>query len=91
MLLRSVFRFHAYFHVQITLHHLGISLPHEDVFSKVKNSYDKSTYYSICDDYSINAGEIWLHGDWIYTTKCGIFGNGGKATKRSPQTTLHNG
>ena len=58
LLLRSVFRFHAYFHVQITLHHLGISLPHEDVFSKVKNSYDKSTYYSICDDYSINAGEI---------------------------------
>ena len=51
LLLRSVYIFHVYFHVQIILHHLGISLPHEDGFSKVKNSYIKSAYYSICDDY----------------------------------------
>ena len=46
---------HVYFHVQIMLHYLGISLLHEDGFNKVKNSYIKSAYYSICDDYSVNA------------------------------------
>ena len=39
LLFRSVYRFHMYFHVRIILHHLGISLPHEDGFSKVKNPY----------------------------------------------------
>ena len=31
----SVHRFYVYFHVQLILHELGISLPHEDGFSKV--------------------------------------------------------
>ena len=35
------------------LHHLSISLLYEDGFSKVKNSYIKSAYYSICDDYGV--------------------------------------
>ena len=47
LLLRSVYRFHVYFHVQLILHDLGIPLPHEDGFSKVKNVYIKSAYYSV--------------------------------------------
>ena len=43
-------------------HHLGISLPHEDSSGKVKMSYTKSVYYSICDDYGVNAHEIWMNG-----------------------------
>ena len=72
-LLLSVYRFH----VGIILHHLGIFLPHEDGSTNVKNSYIKSAYYNICDDYGVNADETWLHGDWFYTTKYGIFGDGG--------------
>ena len=34
-----------------------ISLSHEDGFSKAKNFYIKSNYYSICDDYGWNADE----------------------------------
>ena len=33
LLIRSVFIFHLYFHIQLILHELGISLPHEDGFS----------------------------------------------------------
>ena len=33
---------------------MGISLPHEDDFSKVKNAYIKSVYQSICDDYGVS-------------------------------------
>ena len=88
LLLLSVYRFHVYFYVQIILHHLGISLSHEDGFCKVKNSYIKSACYSICDDYGVNADETWLHGDWFYITNYGIFGNGGKLTERSPPDNL---
>ena len=88
LLVCRVRRFHVYFHVRIILHHLGTSLPHEDSFSKVKNSYIKSAYYSICDDYGVNADKIWMHGNWFYTTKYGIFGDGRKATKRSPPDNL---
>ena len=77
-----------YFHVRIILHHLVISLPHEDGFSKLKNSYIKSAYYSIRDDYGVNADEIWMHGGWFYTIKYGIFGGVGKATKWSPPDNL---
>ena len=48
LLVRAVYRFHMYFHVRLILHDLGISLPHENGFSKVKNAYIKSAYYSIC-------------------------------------------
>ena len=50
LLIRSVYRLHVYFHVRLILHELGISLLHEDGFSKVKNAYIKSAYYSACDD-----------------------------------------
>ena len=88
LVVRSVYRFHMYFHVQLILHNLGISLPHEDGFSKVKNAYIKSAYYSICDDYGVDADETWMHGDWFYTTGYGIFGHEVKATKRSPPDNL---
>ena len=63
LLLRSVYRFHMYFHVRLILHDLSVSLPQEDRFSKVKNAYIKSAYYSICDDYGVNPNETWMHGD----------------------------
>ena len=58
LLVRSVYRFYVYFYVRLILHDLGISLPHEDGFSKVKNSYIKSVFKStfkalINEDYSI--------------------------------------
>ena len=55
--------YHVYFDVRLKLHDLGISLPHENGFSKVKNSYIKSDYYSICDDYGVNADERCI--PWI--------------------------
>ena len=40
LLVPTVYRFYVYFHVQLLLHELGISLPHEDGSSKVKNVYN---------------------------------------------------
>ena len=88
LLARSVYRFHVYFHVRLILHELSIFLPHEDGFSKVKNAYITSAYYSICDDYGVDANETWMHGDWFYTTDYAIFGHEVKATERSPPDNL---
>ena len=68
LLVCSVYTFHVYFHIQLILHDLGIPLPYEDGFSKVKNTYIKSAYYTICNDYGVNPmkhgymeiGFIWL-------------------------------
>ena len=88
LLVRSVYRFHMYFYVRLILHDLGVSLPHENGFSKVKNVYIKSAYYSVCDDYGVDADETWMHGDWFYTTGDGIFGHEVKATKTPPPDNL---
>ena len=88
LLIHSVCRFHVYFHVRLILHELGISLPREDGFSKVKNAYIKSAYYSVCDDYGVDGNETWLHGDWFYTTDYAIFGHEVKTTQRSPSDNL---
>ena len=79
---------HVYFNVLLILHELGVSLPHEDGFNKVKNSYIKSTYYSICDDYGVDGNEIWMYGDWLYITDYVIFGHEIKKTKTSPPDNL---
>ena len=88
LLVRSIYRFHVYFHIRLILHDLGISLPHGDDFNKVKNAYMRSAYHSICDDYGVDADETWMHGDWFYTTDYGIFGHEVKATERSPPDSL---
>ena len=85
LLVRNVYRFHVYFHLRLILHDLVAPLPDEDGFSKVKNSYINSAYYSICDDYGADANETWMHGDWFYTTSYAIFTTGSKSTKRPPQ------
>ena len=84
----AIYRFHVYFHIQLILYELGISLPHEDGFSKVKNAYIKSVYYSICEDYGGNADERNWFYTTDYTTDYAIFGHEVKAAKRSAPENL---
>ena len=58
LLIRNVYKFHVCFHVRLILPELGISLPLEDGFSKVKNTFVRSAYYSICDEYGVNTDKI---------------------------------
>ena len=88
LLVRAVYRFHVYFHIRLIFHELGISLPHEDGFSKVKNDYDYRVYCIACGQYGVNPDETWMYGEWFYTTDYGIFGQEVKATERSPPDNL---
>ena len=74
--------------IRVILHDSVISSLHKDAFSKAKNFYIKSAYYTFCDDCGINAGETWMNGDWFYTTEYHVLGDGEKATKRSPPDNL---
>ena len=74
--------------VRLTLHELRISLPHEYGFSKVKNDYERSAYYSVCVQYGVTPDETWIYGDWFYTTDYATFGHEVKATERSPPDDL---
>ena len=49
LLVCAIYRFHVYWHVRLILHELPIPLPHKDNFSKVKNDYERSADYSVCD------------------------------------------
>ena len=84
LLVHSVYRFHVYFHERLILHDLGAPLPYEDVFSKAKNGYIKSIYYSSC----VNPNETWMYGDWFNTTHYAIFTSELKTTKKSPPDNL---
>ena len=70
------------------LHELRISLPHEDVFSKVKNYCENTAYYSVCDEYGVDPSETWMYGDWFYTTDYAVFGHNFQAKERSPPENL---
>ena len=68
-----------------------MNLPHEDGFSKVKNTYIKSAYYSVCDNYGVDADEKWMRGDSFYMTDYGMFGHEVRQQKDLHQITLHDG
>ena len=80
-----------YFHVRLILHELAISLPHEDGFSKVKNDYDDSVYYSVCEEYGVDPTETWMYGDWFYTTDYDVFGHEVRLQKGLHQIILPDG
>ena len=57
-------------------------------FNRVNNSFIKSAYYSIYDDYVVNGDETSMYGDWFYTRNFGIFRDGIEETKRSPPDNI---
>ena len=68
--------------------HFGNLLTHEDGLNKVKNSFIKSTHYSLCNDYGVKANEIWMHDDWFSKTAYGALSDGEKTVERFPPNNL---
>ena len=81
-LLKSIYKFHVYYHVRRILKRLDIPLPHTKTFSKYSNPYDWSAYQAICNEYGVNPSNLWLTGDWMYTNNnANFFENGNTTTK----------
>ena len=84
MLIRSVYRFHVYYHMRLILYRLKVALPREERYKKTNNPYSKEDYFQVCEEYGVDPLEVWLFGDWYYTEKWAVFCcNGGKTNKTS--------
>ena len=51
--IRSVYRFHVYYHVRRVLKRLQTPLPHETGFNTADNPYTELDFFKICEDYGI--------------------------------------
>ena len=52
-MIRSVYRFHIYYHVRRVLKRLQAPLPHKTSFNTVDNPYTESERFKICEDYRV--------------------------------------
>ena len=52
-MIRSVYRFHVYYHVRRILKKLQVPLPHETGFNTADNPYTESEFLKICEDYGV--------------------------------------
>ena len=52
-IIRSVYRFHVYYHVRRVLKRLQVPLPQEISFNAADNPYTESEFFKICDDYRV--------------------------------------
>ena len=52
-MIRSVYRFHVYYHMRRVLKRLQTPLPHETSFNAADNPYTESEFFKICEDYGV--------------------------------------
>ena len=52
-MIRSVYRFHVYYHVRLVLKRLQTPLPYETSFNVADNPYTESEFIKICEDYGV--------------------------------------
>ena len=52
-MIRSVYRFHVYYHMRQVLKRLQVPLPHKASFNTADNPYTSEEFYKICEDYVV--------------------------------------
>ena len=53
-MIRSIYRFHAYYHIRRILKILEIPLPYENSFNQFNNPYNHEKYIHICSEYGVS-------------------------------------
>ena len=53
-MIRSIYRFHVYYHVRRILKILEIPLPYENSFNQYNNPYNHEKFIKICCEYGVN-------------------------------------
>ena len=67
-MIRSVYRFHVYYHVRRILKKLQTPLPHETGFNAADNPYTESEFFKICEDYRVPNDPMKYWGEKFYWT-----------------------
>ena len=72
-MIRSVYRFHMYYHVRRVLKRLQTPLPHETSFNAADNPYTKSKFFKICEDYRVPDDPMKYQDEKFYWSyQCGV-------------------
>ena len=72
-MIRSVYRFHAYYQVRRILKKLQTPLPHETGFNAADNPYTESEFLKICEDYGVPNDPMRYRDEKFYWTyQCGV-------------------
>ena len=53
-MIRSIYRFHVYYHIRRILKILEIPLPYENSFNQFNNPYNHEKYIHICSEYGVS-------------------------------------
>ena len=67
-MIRSVYRFHVYYHVRRVLKRLQVPLPHEIGFNVADNPYTESEFLKICEDYGVSNDPMRYKDEKFYWT-----------------------
>ena len=67
-MIRSVYRFHVYYHVRRILKKLQTPLPHETGFNAADNPYTESEFFRICEDYGVPNDPMRYRDEKFYWT-----------------------
>ena len=72
-MIRTVYRFHVYYHVRRVLKRLQVPLPHKTGFNTSDNPYTSSEFFKICEDYGVPNDPLKYRDEKFYWTyQCGI-------------------
>ena len=52
-MVRTVYRFHMYYHMRRVLKRLQVPLSHKTSFNATDNPYTKKGFFKICEDYKV--------------------------------------
>ena len=53
-MIRSIYRFHVYYHIRGILKILDIPLPYENTFNQYNNPYNHANFIGICSEYGVS-------------------------------------
>ena len=67
-MIRSIYRFHVYYHIRRILKILEIPLPYENSFNQYNNSYNHEKFIGICSEYGVsNSLTKWRNQKYFST------------------------
>ena len=62
-IVQGFLKFHVYFTTRRVLYELGVPLPDQDAFNQTNNTYTKSAFEALCNEFGVvNADFRWIRG-----------------------------
>ena len=73
-LVRALYRFHLYYHMQRILKRLQVSLLHEASFNAADNSYTNEEFFRVCEDYNVRHNPMRYGDEKFLSERCKMAG-----------------